>query len=311
MTATDPTSHHVTSEDLIDELHACANDFGANLVQWPGLAVHRIAEPAALGRGKLQGLSLIIVAQGRRSVASNEDRHLYGPFRYVVMSGEIQTQAEVLDASAGPLLCLVLPIEPATVRMLSAEMFPRRSAARLHMVSAERPDRMIGSALDHQLMSAVVRFLRSLAGDTDRRVLAPLYLQEVVYRILEREQSPRILRLAVAQDTEKLIASAISHIDAHLAEPLTVAEVAARVNLSESAFSRRFREATGMSPYQYVKRMRLDRARALLIDRRLNVDDVSHAVGYSSTSHFIKAFRGRFGMTPGDFAYLPRSLRTR
>jgi AraC-like DNA-binding protein len=59
---------------------------------------------------------------------------------------------------------------------------------------------------------------------------------------------------------------------------------------------------TGRSPYQYVKEARLDRARQLLDDGRLGIAHVAHSVGYTSVSHFIKGFRARFGVTPGDYA---------
>src|SRR5260370_8114854 len=74
--------------------------------------------------------------------------------------------------------------------------------------------------------------------------------------------------------------------------------MAEQVNLSPSSFSHLFREVTGRSPYQFLKELRLDRARELLLDGRLSVTDVSRAVGYSSASHFIKEFRSRFGTTP-------------
>jgi AraC-like DNA-binding protein len=70
------------------------------------------------------------------------------------------------------------------------------------------------------------------------------------------------------------------------------------VNLSPSAFAHLFRDVTGRSPYQFLKEMRLDRARELLIDGNFTVARISKEVGYASVSHFISEFRGRFGVTP-------------
>jgi AraC-like DNA-binding protein len=85
---------------------------------------------------------------------------------------------------------------------------------------------------------------------------------------------------------------------AHLSEPLTVADLAELVSLSPSAFAHMFRDITGRSPYQFLKEMRLERARELLVDGQLAVARVSKEVGYGSVSHFIAEFRGRFGVTP-------------
>ena len=68
--------------------------------------------------------------------------------------------------------------------------------------------------------------------------------------------------------------------------------------LSPSAFAHLFRDVTGRSPYQFVKEMRLDRARELLLDGQYTVARISKEVGYASVSHFISEFRGRFGVTP-------------
>jgi transcriptional regulator GlxA family with amidase domain len=164
------------------------------------------------------------------------------------------------------------------------------------------------SALDDELVTAMLRFVRSLSNVNDRRVLAPLHLQEIVYRVLQREQFARILYFVARQDAGNPVAAALTYIRAHLGEPLTVPLLARQVNLSASAFTRAFREVTGSPPYQFVKAMRLDRARDLVVEEHLSVADVSAAVGYTSTSHFIKEFRGRFGTTPREY-FDARSVR--
>jgi AraC-like DNA-binding protein len=73
------------------------------------------------------------------------------------------------------------------------------------------------------------------------------------------------------------------------------------VNLSPSAFAHLFRDVTGRSPYQFLKEMRLDRARELLVDGSFTVARISKEVGYASVSHFISEFRARFGVTPRGY----------
>ena len=154
------------------------------------------------------------------------------------------------------------------------------------------------SALDQDLLGVVLRFLRAVKDTADRRVLAPLYLQELVYRVLQREQYARLLALAAAESASNPVSAVLEYMRAHLSEPLTVADLADLVSLSPSAFAHLFRDVTGRSPYQFLKEMRLDRARELLVDGNLTVARISKEVGYGSVSHFISEFRGRFGVTP-------------
>ena len=89
----------------------------------------------------------------------------------------------------------------------------------------------------------------------------------MVYRVLQREQYSRLLAIAAAESASNPVSAVLDYVRAHLSEPLTVADLAEQVSLSPSAFAHLFREITGRSPYQFVKEMRLDRARELL-DRR-------------------------------------------
>jgi AraC-like DNA-binding protein len=120
----------------------------------------------------------------------------------------------------------------------------------------------------------------------------------MVYRVLQREQFSRLLELAANQTASNPLTAALAYVRNNLSQPMTVADMAEQVSLSPSAFAHLFRDVTGKSPYQFVKELRLDRARELLVDGGLPVTVVSKQVGYASSSHFISEFGRRFGMTP-------------
>ncbi|OBH75743.1 hypothetical protein A5681_10295 [Mycobacterium scrofulaceum] len=301
LTATEHIEHHLTSGDLVAELTARAPHPGANVGLWPGLTIYRFTEPTEPEWQEIRGLSIGLVAQGRKAVIEMGRRHVYDQFNYLVINGDLQFQSEVLEASPSkPCLCMVLEVDPATVRDITEKMPGTRRAG--PGAARELTDSCVVSALDDEVMSSVLRFVRSLSTGVDRRVLAPLYLRELVYRVLQREQFARMLHFATQQAAGNPIGAALTYIDTHWAEPITVATLAAQVGLSSSAFTRAFREVTGSSPYQYVKDVRLNRARELVLDPRLAVADIAHRVGYVSVSHFISEFRTRFGATPRDYA---------
>ena len=286
--------------DLVAELAAAAPRIGANSGLWPGLTIYRFTAPVGPTWEEIQSLSLCIVAQGRKAVTVDGQNFLYDPFHYLVLSSHLHFQTEILEASLGrPFLSLVLQIDPALVRQVSSDMLERRTTAfRSREAGAQVVQPACVSALDSDLLGVVLRFLRAVHTATDRRVLAPLYLQELVYRVLQREQYARLLALAAAESASNPVSAVLEYVRAHMSEPLTVADMADLVNLSPSAFAHLFRDVTGRSPYQFVKEMRLDRARELLVDGDLTVARISKDVGYASVSHFISEFRGRFGVTP-------------
>jgi AraC-like DNA-binding protein len=90
-------------------------------------------------------------------------------------------------------------------------------------------------------------------------------------------------------------------VDARYYEPLCVADLAAAAGLSPAHFSRRFKQAFGESPHQYLLTRRLERAAALLRTTDWTVAAVCIAVGWESVGSFTTSFRRMFGLTPQNY----------
>jgi transcriptional regulator GlxA family with amidase domain len=93
----------------------------------------------------------------------------------------------------------------------------------------------------------------------------------------------------------------VAHMQRHIAEPMSVGELAARINLSESRFRALFTAQTGLGPAQYLQWLRLRRARLLLGRTFLTVKEVMGLVGYNDPSHFARDFRRHHGGPPTSF----------
>jgi AraC family transcriptional regulator len=94
---------------------------------------------------------------------------------------------------------------------------------------------------------------------------------------------------------------AVAYIEEHLAEPISLAELARVVGLSACYFCRAFRQSFGMPPGRYHLRQRIEQAKALLAKHAASVTDVSFTVGYNDTSAFCTAFRRVTGLTPSAY----------
>ena len=78
-------------------------------------------------------------------------------------------------------------------------------------------------------------------------------------------------------------------------------------HLSVSAFHRAFKEITSDSPMQYLKKIRLTKARELMIQENLKAYIAADKVGYESSSQFSREFKRYFGQSPAE---VMRELRT-
>ena len=84
-------------------------------------------------------------------------------------------------------------------------------------------------------------------------------------------------------------------------QPHTLESVAKAAGMSRSAFSERFGQAFGRSAMELLREVRLDRGAELLRATELSVQAVAEKVGFSSRSHFSRAFRGKYGVDPAGF----------
>ncbi len=80
--------------------------------------------------------------------------------------------------------------------------------------------------------------------------------------------------------------------------PPSLLELARRVGLNDFKLKQGFRQVFGMTVFGFLREFRLEQALTLLSDRHLTVQQVAHAVGYSHTGYFAKAFKHKYGISP-------------
>jgi AraC-like DNA-binding protein len=91
------------------------------------------------------------------------------------------------------------------------------------------------------------------------------------------------------------------YVDRHYAKALTVPHLARLAKLSTFHFIRTFRTETGLTPHQYVRARRIDRACELLVTTPLPVTEICDAVGFQSLGSFSALFRRVTGETPAAY----------
>src|SRR4029453_16564839 len=104
------------------------------------------------------------------------------------------------------------------------------------------------------------------------------------------------------------INAALRWIHDHYTEPFSVARMADDVGMSVSAFHHQFKALTASSPVQYLKSIRLHKARALIVDEGAGAAAAATSVGYESASQFSREFRRFFGASPSEEAKRGRAL---
>lgn len=146
--------------------------------------------------------------------------------------------------------------------------------------------------------AALDMMLKLIGDDFDENIVNRVCEQVLTDRVrnpTDRQRLPLRARLGV-QNSKVL--TIIELMEANLAEPLPLLEIANRVDLSRRQIERLFRSEMGRSPARYYLEIRLDRARHLLIQSSMPVVEVAVACGFVSASHFSKCYRELYSRSP-------------
>lgn len=146
--------------------------------------------------------------------------------------------------------------------------------------------------------AALDMMLGIIGDDFDENLVNRVCEQMLTDRVRNPSDRQRLpLRARLGVQNSKVLAI-IELMEANLAEPLSLVEIASGVGLSRRQIERLFRQEMGRSPARYYLEIRLDRARHLLIQSTMPVVEVAVACGFVSASHFSKCYREVYARSP-------------
>ncbi|MGY2374590.1 AraC family transcriptional regulator N-terminal domain-containing protein [Pseudomonas sp. SDO524_S393] len=234
---------------------------------------------------------LHLVLQGSKTLSIGDQVATYGPTSYFVVPVEVPATGQVHpSAPTLPYLALSLTLEPAVIAAVLAD--ERQPAERA------RTQRFAPVLASEEMLDAWLRMLRLMDRPNEAAVLAPMIEREILFRVLQGPLRETLVDMARPDGRLAQIRRATQWIREHYTEPFRVEPLAAMTDMSVAAFYRHFKAITAMTPIQYQKRLRLLRARWLLLFDTLDAATIAFTVGYESASQFSREYARLFGLPP-------------
>lgn len=240
--------------------------------------------------------ALCLVVAGRKRVFLNDQITEYGSDGHLVISQDLPALGQVVEASPlDPYLCVHLRFEQAEINRVVLDHGPPREPEGATTRAARGLYVEPSSAA---LLDAILRLVRLLDAPADQATMAPLIRREIVYRLLSSANGWRLARTARAGCCDHRIARVLDVLRARFRDSLGVRELAGIAHLSPSALNLNFKAVTSFTPLQYVKQLRLQEARRLVVSTDMDAAAVALTVGYDSPSQFSREYARMFGEPP-------------
>lgn len=239
---------------------------------------------------------LVFIVQGGKTGFVDDRVIRYGAGQYLVQAMPLPFECETSGSADQPLLGAALRIAPELLAELAGAVSPETPETRVVHDDDALP--MAAVTLDGAIGDALERLLACLDDPEAAKALGQARIREVIFESLRGPQGHLLRQLLQSQGAYARIGGAIEMLRSEYASPLSVAALAARAHMSVSSFHAHFKQLTRISPLQYQKRIRLLKARDLLVQNAANVSGAASAVGYQSASQFSREYKRYFGVAP-------------
>ena len=240
----------------------------------------------------LKGRGKFIFNEGRYALEVNDEHSLllYNPQLDLPLNLELQPQSWLVSVVM-------------TIRKFHG-LFSRE-ASYIHFLTAENKDKKYYE--QEAITPAIAVILSQIINFNLHPSVKELYISAKVYELMslyfnrntdaDAENCPFL----VDEDNVRRIRKAKEIIIAQMAEPPSLADLSEQIGLPLKKLKEGFKQVYGEPVYSFLLEYKMDYARKMLESGRYNVNEVGHQIGYSTASHFISAFKKKYGTTPKKY----------
>jgi len=237
------------------------------------------------------------IGQGRKIGYINNIRFEQGFTDYLVISAPQPVECETYIIGNEPLIGIYINLSMDRLQRVV------RKFSLLSEESKTSKDVSFSITCNNRtqvIQEIYLRLLTILESKTESNMLQDGLLDELYYRILQSSNGVMLEQLCQQNSNVSKISRAVDHIVKNIDKKISLDDMAKLADMSINNFHILFKKALNDTPVQYIKKIRLNKAKQLILYNNMKAVDAADAVGYDSTSQFSREFKRYFSVSPSQ-----------
>lgn len=238
-----------------------------------------------------------IAVDGHKKCHLSDVTYTYGEDEFLVVPAIVPLDIEVVPAGDRPLLSITVPLDFKVIQDLveSINSYDKHTLGKVPSSPGIYFEPLADNVID-----PAIRLLKALKSRKEANIFGYQIIREIYYHILMGKHGHLLASAAFGESDYALIAKSLRFIHDNYSSGIEIDGLAEGANMSVRSFYNHFKAVTSLTPVQYLKRIRLEKARQFMVVQGEQVSSAAHLVGYESPSQFSREFKRHFGFTPRE-----------
>lgn len=282
------------NKKIIEEANKLIKDEGVNTTFIDEVKAYKAS--SAVDRCVITyDICLVIILQGKKVGYLADKEFEYDKNNYLVVPITLPFECVTYASKEEPLIGLSFNINKKRmidiISSLSVEEKKESSETQMGVFQGE---------VSEDIEDIVYRLLKILQSKEESKILGESVLRELYYRIATGENAHFLHKMFLTDKKEAKIAKSLKRIHDNFSQQIEISTLAEEEDMSVSSYHSHFKKITSYTPLQYIKKIRLNKAKDLIENKGLQVNNTAYEVGYVSVSQFSRDFKSYFGYPPKE-----------
>lgn len=244
-------------------------------------------------RELLYNRGIFLIASGENMGFINNQHTILGNNQYVIIATAQPAECETMMCTKA-MKGLYIDLDLKRLQKMHS-LIDKKTIS-----SLKTPKNVVTGNMNDEIDSAFQRLMKILLDPEESKILGDNLLDEIYYRIIKTTTGEHLLQLCCQLTHFSRISNIVDDIQNHLEQEINIDEMAKQAKMHRANFHIKFKEIYNDSPIQYIKKIRLNKARQFIQFENMKIIDAASKVGYVSSAQFSREFKSHFGYPPSE-----------